>query len=333
MSLANLLLPDDLQCDEDGASQESLGSWLHRLTQANGMVSIRTVLKTLGISAILTEMPLQLEEAIRRLEEETGADPRMLRSLHMAHVLAAKDKGSMNKGSSWLFKSPTFSLTRKRHLGLRHMVCPECISQSQIPHWKIGWRLTWNTHCESHRLLLLDACTSCDALFVIKPGGQNSLTECVDCGLHLSRMNSRVFPARSDADVNGRPTNTAEQPASPLDGRRWLDGARKLITLIEDPHRAAQLSKASMPLEHRELLTAIASDDRCSFDEWPAELRYGALCFIEWLREPWPDRLASLLREAGLGWRGVPCLTSPAEHWVAAGLASWSPGLRDGHGA
>lgn len=42
------------------------------------------------------------------------------------------------------------------------MFCPLCLSEDDIPYYRLSWRLAFITHCEKHQTRLLDRCPRCD---------------------------------------------------------------------------------------------------------------------------------------------------------------------------
>lgn len=69
---------------------------------------------------------------------------------------------SLNPNTAWSWVIPTGIRNRSKINGLHF--CPECLKKPE-PYCKKQWRLSWNTACSEHKVILHLRCPKCHAAF------------------------------------------------------------------------------------------------------------------------------------------------------------------------
>lgn len=180
--------------------QESLVSWLWRLSLANHLPSPGLLLRYLGQTVSSTTPSLKqllvnvreprLFEALGTLTH-TAAQVVCAHTLHrFAHVLRLPDQPD-----EWVQFTPDeiSKLLPKRSnrdfYTLRFGWCPACLAEAE--YVRLHWHVPLVTCCTTHRCWLLDTCPACH-----KPVTEASvLSGCCDrCGLHLESAETVPVP-------------------------------------------------------------------------------------------------------------------------------------------
>lgn len=104
-------------------------------------------------------------------------------------ILRITNTESLNPNTAWPWVIPTGIRNRSKFNGLNF--CPECLKEAG-PYSKKQWRLSWNTACAKHRIILHLRCPQCHTVF--SPHLVNYLEtdigKCQKCGFDLRQMDS-----------------------------------------------------------------------------------------------------------------------------------------------
>lgn len=300
---------------------ESLGSWLHRFCQHNGFMDFRSVLtNTYGSrpgAATLTDAPIHFHATVAMIAQATWQPPESIQWLMLCDILMVMEGRVSGCNGRWRLRAS------RETPGMRHAICPLCVSEFSDPFWLQTWRLATTTQCHVHKVMLLDCCPDCKSPFVIQNYGIQRLDQCEHCFLQVSGMPVEacsIDRRAPDFALNAGDNLPGYLPVAQQAEHDWWLGIRKILTLIEDPGHARYLVHTGLPSEFFELLIEISLSPRQSFDAWPIQRRHNALRFMDWLTALWPERFIRLLTPWGRNYKSTLCLNTPGAPWIQSAL-------------
>jgi len=143
------LLPDEL-----------LSSWLIRTAHANGCdIMTLTGLIWPGWRVWTRDVDRHCPPRyLNELSTTCDVDPHAFEKATLSPVSASICGHLLPEKQLWPWILPIGARNRLRTGGLQY--CPACLAEDS-PHYRIGWRLAWNTACPKHEYLLHDRCHHC----------------------------------------------------------------------------------------------------------------------------------------------------------------------------
>ena len=184
--------------DPSGRSCESIGSWLFRLQQRNGLVGIGSLLTAARVQGREVDVPRHTRKLVEQLAALSGRTEREVHPMVLSTGQRAdgdRSTKAMHEVRGWLLGVPFDAAGRA---GMVHVVCPLCLATDETPYWRKSWRLITTTRCEEHGRTMLDRCPSCAAAFVIDRLRETSLDRCARCRV---RIQLYMVPRNSLADA------------------------------------------------------------------------------------------------------------------------------------
>jgi hypothetical protein len=323
---------------------ESLGSWLQRFCECNGILKLASIFSyefnrsRLVYSSLDTHRDFQL--TADEISCVTGTPTAFVSELLLCNLMRALNGDNPRCKGQWIKRCRAHE---NRNVGLRHAVCPLCVGGRAEPMWLQHWRLTVSTACVVHQVMLLDECPQCRAPFVTNIGIENLLSQCAKCQLPIASMPVKtchpefkvpsfvanlgrntpqtlpVFQAFQSASLQQLPNLRAQEFSGTdqyinFSEHHWWQGIRKIFSFIGGPNRAQELRRQNLPAEFDELLNSIHS--RGSFDQWNLMQRHTALRFAEWLTTEWPERFIRFLTSSRENLLPDTALRQPGPPWI-----------------
>lgn len=287
---------------------ESAGSWLQRLASSNGFASIGRVTRTCGVVSF-NDNPREQAEWPARLANACGVHANVAWATLATDAVKALSNGS-TRGGEWLMGP-----------GMRHSICPECITDGgEDPGWQRLWRFATTTHCSIHERVLVDRCPDCQQCFRISVFQSTSLSRCENCSLEITAMSGGPPRASTQVTRFGGAAFTAPQrqpfPVGDVDRADWWLGVKRLIQLVSRPHVAAALLDREPPEPYCTGLLQIAKTGKVLFVREDAAQRAQMLGFVEWLLSPWPDRFLATFGRAVPDWRRHLLMSPRLPRWL-----------------
>lgn len=153
---------------------------------------------------------------------------------HHLHARSGTSMQSLSNATVSRFSSLVFHELRMRrrgpwlvparltasYNGRGYCVCRACLSDDEMPYYRVSWMLALTTICDRHKCILHDQCAECGAS--IFPWGESFARSC----------KARCFCCyRCGADFRQQPTSTVE----PISDGSWASTQRLLTVLNEYP--------------------------------------------------------------------------------------------------
>ena len=139
------------------------------------------------------EIPTDRLEA---LCDAAGVPPETLEAAALAPIARRVSGERSNGQASW-----PWIVTRggRGRRGPGRLYCPECLAESQVPYFRISWRLAWHTGCIKHDRMLIGRCPECGRPQQLHhlPLRTRHVATCAACGADLRR--AAPSPGRADA--------------------------------------------------------------------------------------------------------------------------------------
>lgn len=310
-----------------GHQVESLGSWMFRLGQANGLPDLQSTLMELGFEERVyisrLDYPENSAKVVERIAHASSQSPEVVHSLLLNEPLARLSGGKVSARNPWTLRS---GLRQGKEYGMAFHVCPRCIRDSAEPWWPRGWRMAVMTVCPIHRVLLEPHCTRCAHPFLIHGRRTAPLDRCEWCNLELANMLEPTYLSSGPAAEFVRYLLWDTESAGRLpDQQAAWQSIRKLLKLVSSSAWPDKLMRCKPPYEFDNLLYDVARSGRRRFDAWPVYQRHQALRFVEWLMDGWPYLFVDMLRRSGLSGRAIDFLRGGKEDWVSRAMNEHFP--------
>lgn len=298
---------------------EALRSWLLRLAIANGFRCIKELTTGVGGGfqrlAQPNDCPRDEDHLLKVLSFELALPRSLAHEMLLTQQLQHLGDGRWKRVAS--FQLTTQDAVRSVQ---RQAVCPLCIGTA--PHfWRKAWRLGVTTHCDVHGGLLLDQCTHCAGIFSIG-GNRTDLTHCEQCGTAIEHMPVPALqgttPSPFCKTFLGLPSHRPF-PVARADIASWWHAIERILLVACHPGRAEALLRAELSDLHASGLYMVSRGPRQSFTRFDSAQRARLLSFAEWVLNPWPERLITVLEQARLDTASVeePFVYGPGWLWAA----------------
>ena len=127
--------------DSSGRSCESLGSWLFRLQQRNGLVGIGSALTAARVQGREVDVPRHTRKLVEQLAALSGRTEREVHPMVLSTGQRAdgdRSTKAMHEVRGWLLGVP---FDAAGPAGMVHVVCPLCLATDETPYWRKSWRL------------------------------------------------------------------------------------------------------------------------------------------------------------------------------------------------
>ena len=270
---------------------ESLSSWRQRAGVANGF---RRYPAPDGMRAAHDPDRLPRLDEMRWLEEEHRVSEFSVRGTTLEHfgVQIAPEFGATPK-LRWVLPLGT---RKQVHFG--PLCCPQCLSEDEIPYFRISWRFAFLGCCPKHGCDLLDRCPNCG--HALWPANIRNLSDrawqdfscCPLCQGRLTVGNSQ--PARVDefSDNLWRCASAGVVPPELRQAENSIEVFSGLWTMCQllIRHQSGHLWEL-LPFEGSVPSFLAAVDDKSSEIELlPLAERVRVLRAAHWLLQEWPLR-------------------------------------------
>lgn len=280
---------------------EALGSWITRLSCANGFSHPWAFLSSYGILRSHDLWPTACDEGLQEwLAAVTGLDPALISRFEVDLLAQALGNSARISGPARWLLHPIGVL--KGFPGQRFSLCPYCLADDQVPHWRDEWRSGTVTRCPVHHAMLVDRCSSCGAFLSLFKYRKRNITQCDQCGEALCAQ--RGVESRCDSDHWPAPLKIAlhEMPVAVSNEQLFWDGIWVLAKHVSNAKTASQLLRTSMA---RDRMGALLEElSLCKhgrhLEGMAVGCRHEILCFVHWLCRDWPERLVELFSQANL---------------------------------
>ncbi|WP_080429795.1 TniQ family protein [Burkholderia ubonensis] len=171
--LENSMLRPPLALRVEPYPDESLSSVLMRLVEANGLQSVRALLRDADCVAFGPLVSAEIAKLSRvcRLEQST------------VRMMCPIEIGGRARGAAFGY-AIGHHVIEARHLLVRERerICPLCLLDDGI--MLATHRLTWMTACPTHAVQLLDVCPQCEKPIMVT---RSNMTRC-RCGCDFSHI-------------------------------------------------------------------------------------------------------------------------------------------------
>lgn len=300
----------------DLRQQESMASWLFRLAQDNGYLSIGGFLREAGLKIYdlsVLDVGSNLEQLAEAVSQLSQLPAEKISSLALAPLLSLFDGAENPTGYPWVFRSS------RGMKGSLHVCCTSCLRSDKVPYWRRSWRLTTTLICPIHHHRLIDSCHSCGAPIVIAIDRSTSLHQCHVCLSVLAGAPERPYKRAAPSWLqNASPPISVEAlPLNLADPSLWWMGIRSLLFVLLSPRNARRLCSAEIPSTYLSALRIVAGNHRLEFPQHSFATRLDMLRFVVWLLGDWPSRFVSVMRQSGIGASDFVFQESYVPYWLA----------------
>lgn len=292
---------------------EILSSWMVRLSLSNHFQLHTFYSKLLGYKNQIWTRDVDrnpAKELLGILSACSGCSMSCLESmtLQLYEGLLYEDV-RLNGIAKWVLPIGVFHRTRRRR-GIQ--CCPLCL-QEGAPYFRLKWRISIFSICETHKCFLIDQCPQCNSNIEyhrlgIKRGDfvpTTPLSECPSCGFDLSKA-MPLHPLNLPECVLSEYRtlllmisknvwdSSLKLPAFyPLS---FFDGFKALLRLVNK--RSATTLRANINKQFPIGLTEDSTGLK-DFGYLDVVQRFKLITTCLWLLHDWPRRLVTILREAG----------------------------------
>ncbi len=297
---------------------EALSSWIYRLAVANGFetygqlfanarvkiscrASLDSLSERLGVLRSLRELSLYPEE---RLEQHTLQED----------LQALSGDGSVTNGR-WVLTANAGLVDRG---GGRYAVCVDCLESDRTPYWRRSWRLSTTTICHRHGKMLVEACPSCGAPFMLWGRRSAPLDQCGLCWQRLQPTSPLPGSIETQSWRWSAPSAAiaSQFPVALGYSHLWWDGIRVLLNVFSRPKLAKKLQCLPCSRLITSTLEDLAGQPRADFDRQPVAVRHELLNLCQWLVADWPSRFVRSMNEAGITWTEFSTCEIEMPYWL-----------------
>lgn len=297
-------------------NDESLSSWIYRLAIANGFSTYAQLfsnerVKVSSIAAL--DIAPERWDLVAHLHRMSLYPENQLETHTLRNEISALAGDPSAFKSRWILAGDT---TMKIRAGGRYVVCVDCLASDAIPYWRRGWRLSTSTVCWRHKRMLLDACSSCGAPFVMSGTRATPLDQCSTCNKRL--LSNEQFPTSPQEPSWRTPYSNAPSdfPVALSYSHLWWDGIRVLLNVFGRPKLAKKLQALSCPAPIKVVLAKVASEPHIDFDRQPINVRHELLNLAEWVTCQWPSRFVKSMENVGITWTEFSTCEIEMPYWL-----------------
>jgi hypothetical protein len=301
---------------------ESMLSWLHRLSEKNGYHSPLHLLRDCGTN-ISPSQDLDLidsDDVYSRLATRMGLehDSRIRETSLCSFVGSLVSDFPRGTFSKWILNRGALG---NRYGGIvRYVICPTCLKE-EGQYLRKQWRLSLATTCAMHRIELIDSCPNCDSPFELTSSKTIiNLDHCANCHEKIV-VRRRVVGELHNHDltslVEGIGNNSIYDFPIPLSYEFvFWDGISVLIALLRSRAVALKLNAVDRPWYWRRVIKPDAKAVVPKFEALSLRERRDLLRVISDVLQGWPNRFVKLFREAGITQSHVTALGINPPLWL-----------------
>lgn len=180
-------------------TDESLASWLRRLSVANGLKpkELYGILVPGGRLYSYDMDRFACSALLDALEQSTGTTKDRMKLMMLCRWDDVLQSATSNRGKLRWRPSAWRDGTSQSY---GQQICPYCLATDVEPHYRTHWRLSYLTVCLTHGTLLIDRCSRCgEGIQVLKSDrAKTPHTECWKCSSDYLRTE---FPDTPDASA------------------------------------------------------------------------------------------------------------------------------------
>ena len=158
MTLSGKILPAHPKPFED----ELLTSWLVRLAKNNGMK-----LETFAKQSLKTKTQLwnrdfdrgPIDSVVKILSEKTGRSVEDIMYLSLKNYQSKLYSYYCPSGIiNWILP---LRVHHRKRIGFGQQFCSQCLMEDEVPYFRKCWRISLNTFCHKHKIMLREKCPNC----------------------------------------------------------------------------------------------------------------------------------------------------------------------------
>lgn len=217
----------------------------------------------------------------------------------------------------------TLKMYHRQRQGFGLQFCPACLAEDEKPYYRKSWRVSFNTMCTRHLVMLRDRCPQCEApvMFHRMEMGRGSVVEvaamdnCHECGFALSESPREAIWGY-DEDAHGFHMDLCraitEQDAQPLNP----DVIRVLHYLVH-----LMLSRYSTVTLREHLCGELGVKDlvevsgRVHLETMPLTQRHHLVQLATWLMGDLQERMGVAWRARALRYNHMEKDFEDPPHW------------------
>jgi Zn ribbon nucleic-acid-binding protein len=177
----------------DSRACESLGSWVFRLQKANAIGRAGVIRIAAGLwNHKLIDVPTDPKSTAHAWARVSGRSAEEISPM----CLSLEDRPTLGRSGQTVMRAWTLAekASISTYFRARHVVCPDCLAQDDVPYWRRSWRLGTTTICDVHRRSMVERCPRCEGTFAAPRAMLLPLSHCGDCGFDLRNCASDVAP-------------------------------------------------------------------------------------------------------------------------------------------
>lgn len=164
---------------------ELLSSWLLRLSNLNGINITTLSYKIFNNKFLLTnDIDKTLSNTdIQKIADYTNINKDYLEKLNLQYFMNSIYNTLLSKSKKWQWIVPSGGIYQSKLHGLQY--CPICLQENS--KFYIFNKLSWNTICLNHQILLETNCPNCNHSFLpILREFSDNIKNCHNCNFNLS---------------------------------------------------------------------------------------------------------------------------------------------------
>ena len=197
------------------------------------------------------------DERMERLRRRSGVSPDALEATTLRDLGQRVAGRRLPRTGRWPWITTLGTRGAKRRGGLQ--CCPTCLAEDDRPHYRLEWRLGWNTACAHHGTLLIERCPHCDSVLAphrLQPG-DGHVGRCGRCRTDLRDAGAPKAPTDAIAFQRRVGEVLLAEDAVFLGTRvtrpRWFVAAVFLTGLVRAGSRQEETGSARRLLEALEI--------------------------------------------------------------------------------
>ena len=174
----------------DLRQQESMASWLFRLAQDNGFLSVGGFLREAGLKIYdlsAVDMGSNLDQIVDTVSQLSQLPREAVSNMTLAPLISLYDGSEDPTGHPWVLRHP------RGAKGSMHVCCTSCLRADKVPYWRRSWRLATTLICPIHHHRLIDSCHACGAPIVLARDRSTPLCQCHVCLSALASGSDRPY--------------------------------------------------------------------------------------------------------------------------------------------
>lgn len=303
---------------ENSRLRESYGSWLMRLSQANGFADLPRLAPNLGRPSTSDTMYVG-RHSTRHFLATCGVTTQVVTSLtlHRRLRLMHPPDGHAQGFRNWVLPNG------------QHAVCPVCISQDATTCWRQNWRMSTWPYCPWHGVAMVERC-KCGAPFQIRVRSRLNLDQCDACGAKIALLSP---PAHGRLGVlpdwvldAGLSSSESCRPLAQLQMWQFWQTVRVILAVVLKPQYAAGVAILA-PRVHQQAFAGVRvrGSSALTFESQDAMTRWHCLHIVAWLLEDWPSKCRRVFELTGVQLQKIACCNRCHSDWAFEQFRRWTP--------